>query len=119
MDGWLLEKAITIVSGSAAVTPDLLDKEVKELLDFDKDAGGEADNVLQKAFGNIVDTWSSFIEFVMDFNPLAEGESLFTWFAGVFEFIAERWAAFELSVLTGLGTRWVLFSPLIAIPMWW
>ncbi|KAH8964726.1 hypothetical protein BDL97_04G081800 [Sphagnum fallax] len=87
----VVEKVVTVVSGQTLVDPIALEKEVKEILQ------GEISN----------------------FTPESTTESLVASFQGFAETAAERFAAFELSALVGLGERWLIYIPLVILPMAW
>eukprot|EP00850_Spirogloea_muscicola_P010697 SM000064S19719 [mRNA] locus=s64:127093:129762:+ [translate_table: standard] len=118
----LLEKVAAVVTGGQLVTPEVIDKQIKGILDFDTKQEEESKPLLDldwDILSNIGDAWESTVEAVSKFNPVESGEAAEASVVGFFEGLAERFTAFELSTAVGLGERWLIFGPLVALPMIW
>ncbi|KAG0561477.1 hypothetical protein KC19_9G067200 [Ceratodon purpureus] len=111
----VVDKLVTVVSGQVVVNPDELEKEVKEILEkpetFEKWRNGLLDNA--------IDGIGSAIDVVTHLTPEGVRESLTTSVTGLFEVAAERFAAFEVQAFIGLTERWLIYIPLVVLPMAW
>ncbi|XP_024385213.1 uncharacterized protein [Physcomitrium patens] len=118
----VLDKVVTVVSGQVVVNPDELEKDIKEIIEkpesFEKWRNGLLDNAID-TIGSAVDGISAAVDAVTHLSPQGLQESVSTSVAGVFEVGAERFAAFELQSLVGLTERWLIYIPLVVLPMAW
>lgn len=112
----VLEKAVTVVTGSTFIDPKFLDEEVDSLLSGEKDIQQELQNGVRHAAENLS---STVVDVLTNFNPGALSESAGASISAFLEGGAERIAAFELSALVSLGERWLILTPLLVLPMAW
>ncbi|KAH8964722.1 hypothetical protein BDL97_04G081800 [Sphagnum fallax] len=111
----VVEKVVTVVSGQTLVDPIALEKEVKEILQGEHSFDEWRKSVLDNAQNSL----TTAVDMISNFTPESTTESLVASFQGFAETAAERFAAFELSALVGLGERWLIYIPLVILPMAW
>jgi hypothetical protein len=97
------------------VDPIALEKEVKEILQGEHSFDEWRKSVLDNAQNSL----TTAVDMISNFTPESTTESLVASFQGFAETAAERFAAFELSALVGLGERWLIYIPLVILPMAW
>ncbi|CAM6102368.1 unnamed protein product [Calypogeia fissa] len=112
----VLDKAVTVVTGSIFVDPKVLDEEVDGLLSGKKDIQQEVQNGIRSAAEHLT---STVYDILINFNPSSLSESAGASISAFLEGGAERIAAFELSALVSLGERWLILTPLLVLPMAW
>lgn len=108
----ILDKVMTVISGQTAVTPETIEG-LKSTID-----GEDYHDWKTDLANDVANFWSTTLDVVSNFNPLSWTESASTGIQGLVETAAERFAAFELSTLVALGERWLLWTPLVVIPMY-
>jgi hypothetical protein len=106
---------LTVVSGQVVVNPDELEKEVKEILEKPESFEEFRNGFLE----NVYDSVGSGIDVITHLTPEGVKDSITTSFTDLFEVGAERFAAFELQSLVGLTERWLIYIPLVVLPMAW
>eukprot|EP00249_Psilotum_nudum_P017741 c26468_g1_i4 orf=1744-2811(+) len=104
---------MTVISGQTVVSPEAIE-ELKDVIE-----GKDVDDWKSEITNNIGSLWSTTIDAILNFNPISVTESAGVSIHAFFEVGAERFAAYELSTLLALGERWLLWAPVIVIPMYW
>ncbi|KAG6541651.1 hypothetical protein Mapa_016916 [Marchantia paleacea] len=112
----VLDKALTVVSGSTIVDPELLDQKVEAFIRGETDIPEELRKTLTDTLQG---SWSNLVDVVTNFNPGAWSESAGASIQTFLEAGLERFAAFEISALVTLGERWLILTPLVVLPMAW
>ncbi|KAL3700102.1 hypothetical protein R1sor_018124 [Riccia sorocarpa] len=112
----VLDKALTVVTGSTLIDPEDLDEKVDAFINGETDLPEELRKTI---FDAVQGSWSHFVDVFTDFNPLTWSESAGASFQAGLEAGVERFAAFEISALVTLGERWLILTPLVLIPMAW
>ncbi|KAL2651866.1 hypothetical protein R1flu_019994 [Riccia fluitans] len=112
----VLDKALTVVSGSTIIDPEVLSQKVESLINGETDLPEE---LRKTVFDAVQGSWSNLIDMVTNFNPVTWSESAGASFQAAVEAGVERFAAFEISALVTLGERWLILTPLVVLPMAW
>ncbi|BBM96767.1 hypothetical protein MPTK1_1g00550 [Marchantia polymorpha subsp. ruderalis] len=112
----VLDKALTVVTGSTIVDPEVLDQKVEAFIRGETDIPEELRKTVTETLQG---SWSNLIDVVTNFNPGAWSESAGASIQTFLEAGLERFAAFEISALVTLGERWLILTPLVVLPMAW
>ncbi|CAI5993023.1 unnamed protein product [Closterium sp. NIES-65] len=114
-NGKALDKFITVWTGPL-VTSDVVDAQVKAVLDAEK---REAGFNLERIGEYVVDAAADAASKLSRFTLAAEGEVSAVAATGLVEGAFDKFLAFELSTVFSHLQRLAIFAPIVAAGMWW
>ncbi|CAI7886355.1 unnamed protein product [Closterium sp. NIES-53] len=114
-NGKVLDKFITVWTGPL-VTSDVVDAQVKAVLDAEKrETGFNMERIGEYVFDAAAEVASRLSRFTL----AAEGEVPVAAATGIVEGTFDKFLAFELSTVFSHLQRLAIFAPIVAAGMWW